>query len=84
MNLKRGDVQANIVHLSSFLPSVQHGFHLFDFRSSDDDYCPKSQVEDIQHQMLSVLKDIYQDIQTVHKYQDCPEKEEIDNKDDKK
>ena len=29
------------------------------FRSSDDDYCPKDQVEEIQNQVLAMLGDLY-------------------------
>jgi len=38
-------------------------------RSSDDDYCPKDQVEEIQSQVLAMLGDIYGQVEVVKHYE---------------
>ena len=44
-------------------------FFSFLCRSSDDDYCPKSQVDSIQEEMIGILRELYDDIDVHHHYQ---------------
>ena len=37
-------------------------------RSSEDDYCPKSQVESIQVSLLEVLRRLYGEVDVNHEY----------------
>ena len=47
---------------------MSYGISSSVYRSSDDDYCPRCQVDDIQQATVNMLTDVYPDTQIYLKY----------------